>query len=180
MRIAPSPKLAEAKYETQMKEEKNSALTSLSVAPWKELVCWRRSAAVVYRRIHLRRKSTLDRYIRLLWTLAVHIGAPKLMFDAKVYDVLVCCSYSGCASNVLTKTLLLHIRHCLTAIVMAALWNRAGHYIFVLWFFMAALRSTCGHYIFILWFLLSFYLFFSPNFSHCRSMSTILLQMVWP
>ena len=35
---------------------------------------------------------------------------------------------------------------------MAALWNREGHYIFVLWFLftiffvMAALRSRCGHY----------------------------------
>jgi len=45
---------------------------------------------------------------------------------------------------------------------MAALWNRAGHYIFVLWFLMAALCNRAGHYIFALWFL-SFYLFSSPN-----------------
>jgi len=39
------------------------------------------------------------------------------------------------------------------SIIMATLWNTAGHYIF-----MAALPCRCGHYIFILWFLLSFYL----------------------
>jgi len=45
-------------------------------------------------------------------------------------------------------------------IIRAALSNRAGHYIFVLWFllssslFMAALRSRCGQYIFALWFLM--------------------------
>ena len=47
-------------------------------------------------------------------------------------------------------------------LIMAALWNGAGHYIFALWFlssiFMAAPRSRCGHYIFALWFLLSFFL----------------------
>jgi len=54
---------------------------------------------------------------------------------------------------------------------MAALWNREGHYIFVLWFlsfffFMAALRSRCGHYILQLWFLSSSFFFFSsPIFS---------------
>jgi len=37
------------------------------------------------------------------------------------------------------------------ALVMAAVWNRAGHYIFALWFL-----------------LLSFYLFFSPNLSRRR------------
>jgi len=42
---------------------------------------------------------------------------------------------------------------------MTSLWNRAGHYISILWFIMAALRSKCGHYIFALWFL-SFLLFF--------------------
>jgi len=42
---------------------------------------------------------------------------------------------------------------------MAALWNRAGHYIFALWFllsiFVVALWNRADHYIFILWFLLS-------------------------
>jgi len=51
---------------------------------------------------------------------------------------------------------------------MTALWNRAGHYIFVLWFLlssyllMAALRTRCGHYIFVL-FLFSFFLSFFPR-----------------
>jgi len=60
---------------------------------------------------------------------------------------------------------------------MAALWNRAGHYIFILWFlsfFMAALCSR-GHYIFAMWFPSIFYLssvylfiFSSPNLSGHR------------
>jgi len=70
---------------------------------------------------------------------------------------------------------------------MAALWNRAGHYIFVLWFlasfffFMAALRNTCGHYIFILWFLLSSFFFYPRVISAVADwMSTILAHVVWP
>jgi len=58
-------------------------------------------------------------------------------------------------------------------LIMAALWYRAGYYIFALWFlssmfFMVALCNRADHYIFMLWFvlLLSFYLFFSsPNLS---------------
>jgi len=49
---------------------------------------------------------------------------------------------------------------------MAALWNRAGHYIFVLWFLI-----------------LSFFLsFFSPHLISAVVdwMSTIHLHMVWP
>jgi len=47
---------------------------------------------------------------------------------------------------------------------MVALWNRADHYIFIL--FMAALRSRCGHFIFALWFLSSIFFFYSsPNLS---------------
>jgi len=48
-------------------------------------------------------------------------------------------------------------------VIMAALWNRAGHYIFALWF-----RSF-------------FYLFFPCLISVVRDwMSTILAHMVWP
>jgi len=43
---------------------------------------------------------------------------------------------------------------CYLRLVMAALWNRAGHYIFALWF--------------LLYLLLSFYLFSSPNLSRRR------------
>jgi len=45
-------------------------------------------------------------------------------------------------------------------IFMAALCNRAGHYIFALWFVMAALCNRAGHYVFALWFLSSFFLLF--------------------
>jgi len=41
---------------------------------------------------------------------------------------------------------------CDQALIMAALWNRAGHYIFVLWFILSS----------------SFYLFSSPIFSRRR------------
>jgi len=56
---------------------------------------------------------------------------------------------------------------------MAALWNRAGHYIFchvVSFFFVVTLWNRADHYIFVLWFLLlSMYLLFSsPNLSHRR------------
>ena len=52
------------------------------------------------------------------------------------------------------------------SITMAALWNRAGHYIFILWF-------------------LSFIYLVSSFFPHLISsvadwMSTILAHMVWP
>jgi len=49
-------------------------------------------------------------------------------------------------------------------VVMAALWNRAGHYIFVLWF------------------LLSFFFLFFPRLISAVGdwMSTILPRMVWP
>jgi len=46
-------------------------------------------------------------------------------------------------------------------VVMAALCNTAGHYIFALRFLMVALWNKADHYIFILWFLLSsFFRFF--------------------
>jgi len=48
---------------------------------------------------------------------------------------------------------------------MAALCNRAGHYIFAVWFLMVALCNRADHYIFML-FLLSF--FSSPNLSGRR------------
>jgi len=54
----------------------------------------------------------------------------------------------------------------LYALVMAALWNRAGHYIFMLWFLSSI-----------------FYLLFSsPNLSAAVGdwTSTILRHMVWP
>jgi len=51
------------------------------------------------------------------------------------------------------------------ALVMAAVWNGARHYIFALWFL-----------------LLSFYLFSSPNLRADVAgwMSSILPHMVWP
>jgi len=49
---------------------------------------------------------------------------------------------------------------------MAAVWNRAGHYIFILWFLMVALWTRADHYIFILSFVLSF--LSSPNLSRRR------------
>jgi len=72
-------------------------------------------------------------------------------------------------------------------LVMAALWNRAGHYIFALWFllsfFMVALWNMADRYIFILWFLLL--LLSSSFFPRLISavadwMSAILPHMVWP
>jgi len=47
---------------------------------------------------------------------------------------------------------------------------------------MAALYNRADHYIFALWFLLSFYLFFFPRLISAVGdwMSTILLHMVWP
>jgi len=65
---------------------------------------------------------------------------------------------------------------------MAALCNRADHYIFavVSFFSMAALRSRCGHYTFALWFL-SIFFFFPRVISAVGDwMSTILPHMVWP
>jgi len=44
-------------------------------------------------------------------------------------------------------------------LIMAALCNRAGHYIFALWFLMVDLWNRADHYIFIL-FLSSFFFFF--------------------
>jgi len=47
---------------------------------------------------------------------------------------------------------------------MVALWNRAGHYIFILWFLLSI-----------------FFLFFSPNLSGRRlDVYTMLPHMVWP
>jgi len=51
--------------------------------------------------------------------------------------------------------------------VMAALCNRAGHYIFALWFLMVALCNRADHNIFML-FLSSFFFFSSPNLSGPR------------
>ena len=53
---------------------------------------------------------------------------------------------------------LMPLSPCCLWFIMAAVWNRAGHYIFALCFlllsfFMAPLHSRCGHYIFALWFL---------------------------
>jgi len=63
---------------------------------------------------------------------------------------------------------------------MAALWNRAGHYIFALWLLpiMVALRSECGHYIFALWFLSIFFLRLISVVADW--MSAILRHMMWP
>jgi len=38
---------------------------------------------------------------------------------------------------------------------MVALWNRADHYIFMLWFVMVALCNRADHYIFMLWFVMA-------------------------
>ena len=56
---------------------------------------------------------------------------------------------------------------------MVDLWNRADHYIFMLWFVMVALCNRADHYIFMLWFVLLLLLlssfFSSPNLSGRRS-----------
>jgi len=60
--------------------------------------------------------------------------------------------------------------HLMTAFVMAALWNRAGHYIFAMWFLSSSSSSS---------FFLSF--FFPCLISAIGDwMSTILPHMVWP
>ena len=52
-------------------------------------------------------------------------------------------------------------------LVVVALWNKADHYVFILWFlFMVALCNRADHYIFIL-FLSSFFIS-SPNLSGQR------------
>ena len=63
----------------------------------------------------------------------------------------------------------------MSRLVMVALWNRADHYIFMLWFvlLMVALCNRADHYIFALWFLSIFLLllllfFSSPNLSGRR------------
>ena len=65
---------------------------------------------------------------------------------------------------------------------MTALCNRAGHYIFALWFVMVALCNRADHYIFALWLLSSS--FFFSSFPRLISavgdwMSTIFPHMVW-
>ena len=66
--------------------------------------------------------------------------------------------------------LIIHLRSplqgvCVACIIMAALYNRARHYIFVLWFLL----------------LCSIYLFLSCLISAVADwMSTILPRMVWP
>ena len=57
-----------------------------------------------------------------------------------------------------------YVRHWLTFPVMAALCNRAGHYIFALWFLSSS-------------FFLSFYLFSSPNLSGGQAI--ILIFALW-
>ena len=70
---------------------------------------------------------------------------------------------------------------------MVALWNRADHYIFILWFLlfllMVALWNRETIYIFMLWFVLSFFLLlFFPRLISAAAdwMSAILPHMVWP
>ena len=61
--------------------------------------------------------------------------------------------------------------------VMAALCNRAGHYIFALWFLVVALCNRADHNIFML-FLSSF---FPRLISAVRDwIFTIVWHMVWP
>jgi len=70
---------------------------------------------------------------------------------------------------------------------MAALRSRCGHYIMQLWFFMAALWNRAGRYIFALLFLSIFLSFFfsSPNLSGCRldvyhtSAHGVALARIW-
>jgi len=68
---------------------------------------------------------------------------------------------------------------------MAALCNRAGHYfrpVVTSFFLMVALWNRADHYIFILWFLSIYLLFFFPRLISAAAswMSTILPHMVWP
>jgi len=58
-----------------------------------------------------------------------------------------------------TSSTVINMYRARFAIVMVALWNRADHYIFMLWFVMVALCNRADHYIFIL-FLSSFFFFF--------------------
>ena len=57
--------------------------------------------------------------------------------------------------------------------VMAAIWNRAGHYVLVLWFLSSS---------FFFALLLSFFFFFIPRLISAVAdwMPTILPHMVWP
>ena len=65
-------------------------------------------------------------------------------------------------------------------LIMAAICNRAGHYIFALWFLMVDLWNREDHYIFIL-FLSSFFFFFPRLISAVGDwMFTILRHMGWP
>jgi len=73
------------------------------------------------------------------------------------------------------------------SLVMAALCNRAGHYIFALWFlsssssFMVTLCNRADHiYIFIPSFVLLSFFLSSLISAIADWMSTILAQMVWP
>ena len=75
-------------------------------------------------------------------------------------------------------------RHCFTH--RRSIAQRGGcfqRHLFVSAFVMAALWNTAGHYIFVLWFLLpSFYLFSFPRLISAIAdwMFTILPHMVWP
>jgi len=64
------------------------------------------------------------------------------------------------------KTIYIYDSEVAVLLIMDALWNRTGHYIFALWFLSA-------------FFLFSF--FFPYQISAVADwMSTILLHMVWP
>jgi len=60
-------------------------------------------------------------------------------------------------SSTFARMLRISENACETLFIMAAVWNRADHYIFALWFLMVALCNRADHYIFILFLSSSFF-----------------------
>jgi len=73
-----------------------------------------------------------------------------------------------CFALIILNTSAFSNQSCITTMLfIAALWNRAGHYIFILWFLLS-------------FFFLSFFFFPRLISAVADWMSTILPHMVWP
>jgi len=104
--------------------------------------------------------------IALSMVIVAYLDCMSNMLLLRVWKFVVCLCMNNCPSECLSRIVIIYVMITMIMIIMAALWNRAGHYIFALWFLLPSI------------YLLSYF----PRLIWAVAdwMSAILPHMVWP
>jgi len=126
------------------------------------------------------------RYNRCVCTVMQHVDLTRI-YDAELFGGGVPCPLG--INKLIFMTLVFPVPRTQTIrcqrdyhLYWSAKFCREMSFYFSLSFLMAALWNRAGHYIFALWFLSFFFFFFFPHLISAVGewMSTILPHMVWP